>query len=56
MYVCTFDVRSPKRGPEVTGGCESQYWCWGSNPVPLKQKTILLTAELSPWFLNINVK
>lgn len=37
-------------------GGQSQFWSWVLKQGPLKEQAMLLTAELSPWFLNINVK
>ena len=49
-YVCVpsvpeKDIRSPETG--VTESCELPCGCWESNPGPLKEQAVFLTAEPS---------
>lgn len=64
MYVCAPCVslvpQSTEEGVGSHGtgdidGCEPLCGCWESNLSPLKEQQIILTAELSLQFQNINV-
>lgn len=50
LHVCLLaKVRKTLQIPETgfTGGCEPLYGCWESNPAPLKEQSVLLSAEPS---------